>query len=127
MGDPGRPLENSSKNQKPPKTKKTKVSELTGPMQGWEGLGSLKTPQNQKTKKQRFQNLLGLLLGRPLRAVVFFVFFGSQGLGSGPGFIFRIPNLMGLIGEPRKTWRRLGTSREAGEGFGRPGVTWDFF
>ena len=54
----------------------------------------------------------------------FFVFFGSQGLGSGPEIILQMPNMMGLIREPRKTWRRLGTSREAGEDFGRPGVTW---
>ena len=102
----------------------------------WEGisrvgraLAALKTPKKKKTKKQkqqRFQNLLGLLLGRPLRASVFCVFFGSQGLGSGPRCIFQIPNMMGLIREPRKTWRRPGTPREAGEGFGRPGVTWIF-
>ena len=32
---------------------------------------------------------------------------------------------MGLMGEPRKTWRRLGGAGEAWESFGRPGVTWE--
>ena len=32
---------------------------------------------------------------------------------------------MGLMGEPRKTWRWLGGAGEAWEGFGRPRVTWE--
>ena len=57
-------------------------------------VAALKTPKTKnqkKQKKQKFQELTRPIprLGRPLCAVGFFVFFGSQGLGSGPEIIFK--------------------------------------